>query len=373
MAGKVPLMDLSRIHAPLKNEILQSLSSIIDRSAFVLGPEVEEFEKIWAAQIGTTYCVGVNSGLDALKLALQAVGVGPGDEVITAANSFIATSFAITATGATPVFVDVEETSYNMDPTQLEKAITPRTKVILPVHLFGQSATMDPIIAIAQKHNLKIVEDVAQGHKAQYKGKNCGAMGLAGCFSFYPGKNLGSMGEGGAVTTSDKEVFEKLKILRNVGQKERDKHVVIGHNARLHNMQAGILSIKARHLHTHNQARIDLAKRLFEAFADVKELKLPIAVDDRSHVYHLFVVVTKDFETREAFKKYLSENGVDNKVHYPTPIHLQPCYAHLNKGPGSFPVAERLANTMLSLPMFAGMTDEEFKTLVSVIKSFFKK
>lgn len=366
--AKVPFADLTRIHAPLKAEILNRLGSIIDRSAFVLGPEVEAFEKDFASFVGTTHSIGVASGLDALKLALQAIGVGPGDEVITSANTFVATAFAASAVGAKVVLVDVEEDTYNIDPRLLEKAITPRTKAILPVHLYGQPATLGPILEMAKARGIPVIEDACQSHGAKYQGKNSGAIGLMGCFSFYPGKNLGAMGEGGAITTSDDGLKARLRMLRDVGQRKKYDHAVIGNNARIHTFQAAILGAKLPHLAKQNDERVRIAARYRELLGDVRQIVLPKVAADRTHVYHLYVISA---EKRDALQKQLGDKGVQTLIHYPVPIHFQECYASLGKGPGSFPVTERLAKSILSLPIFPGMTDAEIAAVASGIREFY--
>lgn len=369
MAAKVPFADLTRIHSPLKEELLRKIGAIIDRSAFVLGPEVEAFEKDFASFVGSAHAVGVASGLDALKLALQALGVGSGDEVITAANTFIATAFAISAVGAKPVLVDCEDRSYNLDPALLERAITPKTKAIIPVHLYGQPADMKPILEVAARKGIPVVEDACQAHGASYGKKKCGNLGTLGCFSFYPGKNLGAMGEGGAVTTSDEKLKDKIRVLRDVGQSKKYVHEVIGHNSRLHNVQAAILGAKLPGLSAQNEDRARAARRYGELLANVPAVTLPKVMEGRTHVYHLYVIVAKD---REALQKDLAAKNVQTLIHYPTPIHVQRAYAHLGHGPGSFPVTERLAGSILSLPMFPGITDDELETVARGIREFYR-
>ncbi len=372
MSTKVPFMDLNRIHAPIKDEILSRIGTIIDRSGFILGSEVEAFEKDFAAYVGSSFALGVANGLDALKLALQSVDIGPGDEVITAANTFAATAFAISAVGARPVFAEIEEKSYNIDPRSVEKLITPKTKAIIPVHLYGQPASMGPLIALADKHGLKIVEDCAQSHGATYENKNTGTMGILGCFSFYPGKNLGAMGDGGAITTSNPEVFKKLKILRDVGQSEKYHHTVIGHNSRLDAIQASILAVKLKHLKSQTEDRVRVAKRYREVLSGINPIVLPDALTDRTHVYHLYVIHTKDSKDRDLLKNHLNAAGVQTGLHYPIPLHLQKCYSSLGYKEGSFPIAEKSAKSLLSLPIFPGMTDIEINSVATEIKSYFK-
>ena len=371
MKKPVPFVDFSRIHLPLREEILQRISRVIDRGAFVLGDEVSQFEKDYATWTGTKHCVGVNSGLDALEFAFRAVGVKEGDEVIVPANTFIATALAVSHAGATPVLVDVEADTCNLDPNLIEKAITKKTKAIAVVHLYGQPATMEPIMEVARKHGLKVIEDCAQAHGALYKGKMIGTWGDIGCFSFYPTKNLGAMGEGGAIVTNEMAYAEKVLQYRNVGQKEKNNHVVLGHNSRLHTVQAAVLLAKLPHLHKHNELRQDAAAWYSEAMGNVPELTLPRVRGDRNHVYHLYVVHARSVEDREALKSHLGAQQIGCAVHYPIPIHMQPVYANLAKSPGAYPVAERSAQVALSLPMFPGMTAEEVKTVAAAVKEFY--
>ena len=372
MTVKVPFVDLTRIHAPLKAEILARIGTIIDQSAFVLGPDVEAFEKQFADFLGMPHVVGVASGLDALKLALLALGIAPGDEVITSANTFIATAYAISATGAKPVLVDAEEDSFNLDPRKLEKAITKNTKAVIPVHLYGQAASMKQILEIARAHGLKVVEDTAQALGTQYQDRLCGTLGDIGCFSFYPGKNLGAMGEGGAICTRSEEYRDRMRMLRNVGQKEKYNHECIGHNSRLHTIQAAVLSAKLPALRAHNETRVEAAKLYGRLLGEVKGIKTPEVASERTHVYHLYVIATGRPEERDALQQELAARGIQTGIHYPIPIHLSRCYANLGYGVGSFPVTERLAKSILSLPIFPGITSEEIKMVVTGIKEFYK-
>lgn len=365
-------MDLKKIHAPIKEEILSRISSIIDRSAFILGSEVENFEKEFAEYVGTSSALGVANGLDALKLALQALDIGPGDEVITAANTFAATAFAISSVGARPVLVDVETDSYNIDPSAVEKAITRKTKAILPVHLYGQPATMAPLQALAESKGLQIIEDCAQAHGAVYKGKGIGTLGAMGCFSFYPGKNLGAMGDGGAITTSNPDLLKKLKILRDVGQSEKYHHTVIGHNSRLDAMQAAILSVKLRGLRAQTEERVALGKRYGELLSSVGAIQLPKTLSDRTHVFHLYVILTREPNDRDPLRQYLTDQGIQTGLHYPIPLHLQKCYADLGYKLGDFPITEKMAKSLISLPIFPGMSAIEIETVVAAIKSYYK-
>lgn len=372
MSVKVPFMDLKKIHAPIKEEILSRIGAIIDRSAFILGPEVENFEKEFATYVGTSSSLGVANGLDALKLALQALDIGPGDEVITAANTFAATAFAISSVGARPVLVDVEADSYNLDPSAVERAITNKTKAILPVHLYGQPATMAPIQALAKAKGIQIIEDCAQAHGALYQGKGIGTFGALGCFSFYPGKNLGAMGDGGAITTSSPDLLKKLKILRDVGQSEKYHHTVIGHNSRLDAIQAAILSVKLKDLPAQTVDRAKLGKRYAELLSGVTQIQLPKVLSDRTHVFHLYVILTREPNDRDPLRQYLTDQGIQTGLHYPIPLHLQKCYADLGYKLGDFPITERMAKSLISLPIFPGMSDLEIETVATAIKRFYK-
>jgi dTDP-4-amino-4,6-dideoxygalactose transaminase len=367
----VPFVDLSRIHSPIKADILRRLESIIDRSGFVLGKEVEEFESQFAVCAGTSYAVGVSNGLDAITLALRALNIGPGDEVITAANTFIATVFAISAVGATPVLVDIEPDCFNLSPSAVQNAVTSRTKAIIPVHLYGQPATMAPLIKLGQEKSIAIIEDAAQAHGALYQGQPCGSMGVLGCFSFYPGKNLGSMGEGGAVTTSHRTHCEQIKMLRNVGQRLKGTHEALSGNFRLHTLQAAILLAKLPHLTEYTIKRIALAQQYNGLLGDLSPLQVPKVAPDRTHVYHLYAINTRDPKDRVGLQAHLTAKGIQTGVHYPIPVHLQPCYKSLEMGPGSFPITENHCQTTLSLPLFPGMTAQEVDEVSSAIREYF--
>lgn len=365
-------MDLKRIHAPLKEEILSRLGTIIDRSAFILGAEVEAFEKEFAEYVGAKNALGVANGLDALKLSLQAIGVGPGDEVITSANTFAATAFAVSSVGAKPVFVDIEERSYNLDPAAVSRAVTSRTKAIMPVHLYGQPATMTPLLELSERKGIAIIEDCAQSHGAMYKNRATGTFGIAAGFSFYPGKNLGAMGDGGAITTSDSTVFKNLKTLRDVGQSEKYHHTVIGHNSRLDAMQAAILSVKLRGLRAQTEDRMRIGQRYASLLSKVAQIQIPEVLADRTHVFHLYVIMTREVKERDALREHLTKAGIQSGLHYPIPLHLQKCYADLGYREGQFPLSERMAKSLISLPMFPGMTEAETEAVASAIRGFYK-
>jgi dTDP-4-amino-4,6-dideoxygalactose transaminase len=362
----VPFLDLKLHHDPLKDEILAGIREVIDRSAFAGGPYVAEFEEEFAPFCQTRYAVGVGNGTEALWLVLLALGVGAGDEVITVPSTFMATAEAISFCGATPVFVDIDEQSYTMDPALLERAITKRTKAVIPVHLYGQMADMDPILEIARRHHLWVIEDACQAHGAEYKGKRAGSMGHAGCFSFYPGKNLGAFGEAGAVVTNDQSLQEKLRILREHGQEKRYKHSHIGWNARMDGIQAVVLRIKLKHLERANEARRAHARRYNELLADQKDLISPEQAAYARHVYHVYAVRVKN---RDRMLRNLADRGISCGIHYPIPVHLQEAYQSLGFGPGSFPVSERCALECLSLPMFPELTEEQVNQVAQEVKS----
>jgi len=361
---KVKFVDLHAMHAPLMDEFRQVFERVLENSSFILGAEVSRFEEGFAKYVGAEHCVAVTNGTVALELALLAMGVGPGDEVITVPNTFIATAEAISAVGARPVFVDVDPVSYNMDPTLVERAITPRTRVILPVHLYGQTADMDPLLEIAERHGLKVLEDACQAHGAEYNGRKAGSMGAAGCFSFYPGKNLGALGEGGAVVTSDSELAAKMKLLRDHGSLRKYEHSVPGYNFRLEGLQGGFLSVKLPHLDTWNDRR-RLAARHYENLLGGNGIITPVEMPYAQHVFHLYVIQADD---REQLRKDLNAAGVETGLHYPGPLHLQEAYKSLGYCKGDFPVCERLADRILSLPMFPDISREQVEYVASVIK-----
>jgi len=361
---KVKFVDLRAMHAPLMDEFRQVFERVMENSSFILGAEVNRFEEAFAKYLGVGHCIAVTNGTVALELALLGMGVGPGDEVITIPNTFIATAEAVSAVGARPVFVDVDPVSYNMDATLVERAITPRTRVILPVHLYGQTADMDPLLEIAARHGLKVLEDACQAHGAEYNGKKAGSMGAAGCFSFYPGKNLGALGEGGAVVTGDSELAAKMKVLRDHGSLRKYEHAVPGYNFRLEGMQGGFLAVKLPHLDTWNDRR-RLAARHYDNLLGGNGIITPVEMPYAHHVYHLYVIQADD---REQLRKDLNAAGVETGLHYPGPLHLQEAYKSLGYNKGDFPVCERLADRILSLPMFPDISREQVEYVASVIK-----
>ncbi len=364
----VPFVDLKWQMTIIGDEAEPRIQAVLRNCNFILGAEVEEFEKAFAAYCGCRRAIGVASGLDAIKLILRALGIGPGDEVITAANTFIATALAVSSVGATPVLVDIDRRTFNINPRLIEERITPRTKAILPVHLYGQPADMDPILDIAQRRNLLVVEDAAQGHGARYKGRRVGGLGYAAAFSFYPGKNLGACGDGGAVVTNDEGMADRIVALRNYGSKVKYHHEELGENSRLDTLQAAILSVKLKHLDEWNACRRRAAARYAESLAGVGDIFVPETIEGAEHVYHLYVVRTRQ---RDALMKYLLGKGIGCIIHYPVPIHLQKAYANRGWKKGDFPETEAAAQEILSLPMFAGIAEAQVDEVCAAVRSFF--
>jgi dTDP-4-amino-4,6-dideoxygalactose transaminase len=345
----VPFVDLKNQAVALRPELDAAIASVIDRAAYTMGPELTQVEEAFAALCGCSHAVGVSSGTDAVKLALLAAGVRPGDEVIVPANTFIATAEAVSHIGATPVFVDCLEDDALIDPAAIGPAVTPRTTAVLPVHLYGQPADMDAILRVASAHGLAVVEDACQAHGATYKGRPVGSLGATAAFSFYPGKNLGALGDGGAVTTNDARAADLVRLYRNHGQEDKYTHRVIGYCDRLHNMQAALLLIKLRRLAGWNEARRGAAREYDSALAGNDAVTVTQLSRDVEAVYHLYVVMVDD---RDGVLQRLGEWGVESGIHYPLPLHLQPAYGVLGYGEGDLPVAERRAQRILSLPMF---------------------
>ncbi len=365
MPIRVPFLDLSANHAPLRREISAAIEEVIDCGAFAGGPYVTGFEERFATFCRSPYAVGVGSGTDALWLALLALGVGPGDEVITVPNSFMATAEAITYCGAKPVFVDVDALTYTMDAALLEEAITSKTKAIIPVHLFGQPADMDAILEIARSHSLAVIEDAAQAHGAEYKGRRAGTLGDAGCFSFYPGKNLGAFGEAGAIVTSNPELQAKLRVLRDHGQIQKYHHTMIGWNARMDGIQAAVLDVKLRHLEKGNELRRAHAARYDETLKGMEDLVTPYVADYARHVFHIYAIRAP---RRDEVINLLAEMGVASGIHYPVPIHLQRAYQSLGYELGAFPVAERAASQFISLPMYPELSSTQIEIVTTAIQ-----
>ena len=362
----VPFLDLKSQYLSIKNEIHEALDGVLEKTAFAGGPFVAQFEKEFAAFCGTGQAVGVGNGTDALWMALLALGVGPGDEVITVPDTFIATAEAISYCGATPVFVDVDEKSYNMDPNLLEAAITPKTKAVIPVHLFGQMSDMDPIMEIARKHNLFVLEDASQAHGARYKGKPAGSIADAGCFSFYPGKNFGAYGEAGAVVTNDTGLADRMRMYRDHGSPKKYYHKVLGWNARMDGFQGAVLSVKLKYLPQWNESRRKNAAIYNQLFAGFGSVVTPIEMDYGKHVYHVYALRVKN---RDGLISALAEKGIGTNIHYPVPVHLQDAYSFLGLKKGSFPVAEQCAAEFVSLPMFAELTGEQIQYVADAVKT----
>jgi dTDP-4-amino-4,6-dideoxygalactose transaminase len=362
---KVPFLDLKAQYESIRGEIGDAIQQVLDRTAFAGGPFVAQFEKEFAAFCETRFAAGVGSGTDALWMALLALGVGPGDEVITVPDTFIATAEAISWCGAKPVFVDVDPVTYNMDPSKLEAVISPKTKAIIPVHLFGQVADMDPILEIARKRKVFVIEDASQAHGAEYKGKKAGSMGDAGCFSFYPGKNLGAYGEAGTVVTDSEELDRKIRMLRDHGQAKKYYHSLIGWNARMDGIQGAILSVKLGHLPAWNEGRRRNAAIYDELLKDVKGITTPKQAEYARHVYHIYAIRVAD---RDRLIASLAEKDIHCGIHYPIPVHLLDAYKSLNLGKGSFPVAEKSAAEFVSLPMFAELSREQIEFAVKELK-----
>ncbi len=353
---KVPFLDLQAQHAPLRAEFDRAIGEVIDTGAFAGGPFVASFEKDFAAFCETQHAIGVGNGTDALWLTLLACGIGAGDEVITVPSTFMATAEAITYCGATPVFVDIDEQTYTMDAARLASAVTSRTKAIMPVHLFGQCADMDPILEFARERGLVVIEDAAQAHGAKYKGRAAGSMGTAGCFSFYPGKNLGAFGEAGAIVTNDPELHKKLCILRDHGQVRKYHHTMVGWNCRMDGIQAAVLRVKLRHLARGNDLRRAHAARYDRALAQAVGVIAPRKADYTEHVYHIYAVRVQD---RDEVMRALEGEGIGCGIHYPVPVHLQPAYEKLGYSRGDFPVSERTSSEFLSLPIYPELTEAQ--------------
>jgi dTDP-4-amino-4,6-dideoxygalactose transaminase len=363
---QVPFFDLPAQNRALWPELRTALEGVVAAGQFVLGPAVERFERHFADYLGARHCVGLNSGTSALHLALLACGVGPGDEVITTPHTWVSTAWAVAYVGARPVFVDIDPVTWTLDPALAGRAVTPRTRAILPVHLYGRPADLDPLARLAQAHGLALVEDAAQAHGARYRGRRVGTFGRAACFSFYPGKNLGALGEGGAVVTDDDELAGRVRRLRDHAQDGRHNHVELGFNYRMEGIQGAVLDVKLRHLDAGNAARARHAEGYRRQLEGVPGLVLPGAGPPGEHAWHLFVVLLGRRD-REAVRRALAEAGVATGVHYPTPVPHQPAFAHLGHRPGDFPVAEDVASRCLSLPLFPGLTDGQLDYTAEVL------
>ena len=364
MSNMIPLVDLKAQYLSIQSEIDAAMAGVLASTQFIMGPEVQAFEEGFAATCGVPACVGVGSGTAALELTLRALGVQAGDEVITVAHTFIATAEAITAVGARPVFVDIDPATYVMDPDAFEAAISPRTKAVVPVHLYGQPADMTRITAIARRHGVAVVEDAAQAHGATWDGVVVGGFGDAACFSFYPGKNLGAYGDAGAVTTHREDLAAQVRLLRNHGRRAKYLHEQVGFGHRLDTLQAAILSAKLPHLAAWNAARRRLAARYHDLLAEV-ELVRPVVAPGADPVWHQYVVRVQE---RDAVLADLHQAGIGAGVHYPVPLHLQPAYADLGYAAGALPVTEAVAETCLSLPIYPEMTDAQQDQVVAALK-----
>jgi len=363
----IPLVDLKRQYEFVKEEIADKIEKVLRSTQYILGEEVEKFEKEFANYCGAKYAIGVASGSDALALSLKALGVAKEDDVITVPNTFTATVDAISGNNAKPVFVDIDPETYNIDITRIEEKVTDKTKAIIPVHLYGQPADMDPILKLAREHNLKIIEDACQAHGAEYKGKKVGSLGDAGCFSFYPAKNLGAYGDGGMVVTNNEEIAERIRMLRNYGQSKKYYHDFIGYNSRLDEIQAAVLRVKLKYLNEWNNKRREKAKLYNELLENVSGIETPIEKDYAKHAYHLYVIRCRD---RNELQHYLSSKDVSTGIHYPIPVHLQRAYKHLGYKKGDFLITEKYVNEILSLPMFPELSEKEIKYIYMNIKIF---
>ena len=367
---KVPFLDLKTQYKQIEHEVLPMITEAMANGAFIGGEQVSRFEEEFAKFCDSSHCVGVNSGTDALRFALMAIGVGPGDDVITVPNTFIATTEAISQVGAKPVFVDVFPDTCNMDVSNIEEKISKNTKAIIPVHLYGQPADMDQVLTIAQQNDLAVIEDACQAHGANYKNKTAGSMGAVGCFSFYPGKNLGAFGEGGAIVTQDEFVAQKIRMIRDHGQSKKYFHDLEGYNGRLDAIQAGVLRIKLKRLEGWNKSRRENAAYYTELLSGVSSITLPVEAEFAKSVYHLYVIMVDD---RDGLQNHLNSKGVASGLHYPLPLHLQKAYDYLGYKKGDFPVTENTADRLLSLPMFPELTREQIEYVVESIKEYINR
>ena len=363
---KIPFVSFRPMEKELNSELRNAFERVLEHSWYIQGKENESFEKAFAEYCGTKYCIGVGNGLDALMLILKALGIGEGDEVIVPSNTYIATALAVTYVGAKPVFAEPDIETFNMDPGCIEAAVTEKTKAMIPVHLYGRACDMDPMMKIAGKYGLKVVEDCAQAHGAAYKGRKVGTFGDAAGFSFYPGKNLGALGDAGAVVTNNEEIAAKVRALGNYGSDYKYHHIYKGNNSRLDELQAAFLSVKLPHLERMNEERRRIAGRYL---AEIRhpELVLPAVTEGYVPVWHIFGIRCA---RRDELEKWLADQGIGTNKHYPIPMHLQECYRDLGLGQGDFPIAEEISRTELSLPMYYGMTDEEIRTVIDAVNDF---
>ncbi|OGQ84988.1 MAG: erythromycin biosynthesis sensory transduction protein eryC1 [Deltaproteobacteria bacterium RIFOXYA12_FULL_58_15] len=361
----VPFLDLPRMHQPLLDEIDAAISGLIAEARFIGGPAITAFEQAFARTCDVKGCVGVGNGTDALTLALKVLGIGPGDEVVVPAHTFIATAEAVSNVGATPRFVDIDEKTYTLDPKCLAAVDTTKVKAVMPVHLYGQPADLDPIMTMSKKHGWRVIEDCAQAHAARYGERTAGSMGDLAGFSFYPGKNLGAFGDGGAVVGNDLELLDRLRRVADHGRQTKQAHGEIGLNSRLDSIQAAVLGIKLKHLDDWNRRRARAASWYDERLAGISGLTVPYRAAGRTHIYHLYVVLVPD---RNALQSALNEVGIQSGIHYAIPLHLQPAYAHLGYAAGDFPVSERVTATCLSLPMFPDLEEAQVDQVATAIR-----
>jgi dTDP-4-amino-4,6-dideoxygalactose transaminase len=364
---QVPLLDLTRQYESIKEGIDGAVMAVLNHCKFINGPEVKKLEEEIASFCGTRYGIGVNSGTDALLVALRACGVGPGDEVVTSTFSFFATAGVISRLGARPVFVDIDPETYNIDVDALEAAVTSKTKVVIPVHLFGQCANMDPILDICKKHDLKAVEDAAQAISAEHKGRKAGSIGDFGCFSFFPSKNLGAAGDAGMIVSDRMDEEDFARTLRVHGAKPKYFHSHVGYNSRLDSIQAAILSVKLKHLPEWSRRRGEKAVVYDEAFADLDQVTTPHVMDGNYHIYHQYTVAVPD---RDGLRNHLKDKGIGCETYYPVPLHAQKCYSHLGYKPGALPVAEQKAKEVISLPVFPELTTDEQEYVIDTVRAF---
>ena len=364
---KIPFVSFEKMHSEIKDEMQEKFNEVFDKNWFIHGMEDQRFEKEFAQYCNSKYCVGCGTGLDAIFLIMKAMGIGKGDEVIIPSNTFIATALGVSYAGATPVLVEPDIKTYTINPSLLEEKITDKTKAIIAVHLYGRVTDMDPIIEIANKYNLKVIEDAAQAHGALYKGRIVGSLGDAAAFSFYPGKNLGALGDGGAVVTNDESLVEKIRMLGNYGSKEKYHHEYLGNNSRLDEIQAGFLRVKLKHLEKWNKERNRIAECYLQGIKN-DSIILPLPCDNDYHnVWHLFVVRCKE---RDMLEKYLDEKGIGTTKHYPVPIHKQKAYSNEKFYNDELKIAEELSNTVLSIPMYYGMEEDEINYVIEALNSF---
>ncbi|MGE5439530.1 MAG: DegT/DnrJ/EryC1/StrS family aminotransferase [Bacteroidota bacterium] len=371
---EVPFQDLKSQYKSIKDEVNRAIQEVLDSSAFILGKAVSEFEQEFALAQNVKHCIGLSSGTDGNHAVLWALGIKEGDEVIIPVNTFIATAWGATLNGAKPVFVDCDAESYNIAVPQIEQAVTPNTRALVAVHLYGQAADLDSIRDITDKNNIYLVEDCAQAHLAQYKGQRVGGLSEAASFSFYPGKNLGAYGEAGAATTNNDLLAKKIRMIREHGSSQKYNHEIFGHNYRMEGIQGAVLGVKLKYLEEWTEKRRTAAKLYNEYLSDIEEIKLPREMSYAKHVYHLYVVQLRSGleEARNRLADYLKENGIATGLHYPVPLHLQKCFSYLGYKKGDFPVAEKLASGSLSLPMFPELTESQIKYVAEKIRSFFK-